>query len=192
MQKKIQVLVLITVLLAAASVQGALPDLKGYTQAVSEYFKADADQVQEVASYLPRTDELPVAYMVAMKAGVDPVVVAEKRYDGQKWQEILQQYGLGSDLFRMEVRGFVPSSVYQPILDKFPDDQPAAWKTAPLTDRDILNMANLKFISDHYGYSMYRVMAMRDKGRSFPQIQTEAWAVAQGPQGKQKTATAGF
>ncbi len=192
MQKRIQVLTLIVILLAAASAQAGVPDLAAYTQAVSEYFKADVNQVQEVASYLPRADELPVVYMVANKVGSDPLAMAKERYEGKKWQAILKENGLGSDLFRVEVRGFVPSSVYQPILDKFPDDQPAAWKEAPLTDRDCLNMANLMFISDHYGYSMYRVMAMRDKGRSFPQIQTEAYAVAQGPQGEKKTAKAGF
>ncbi len=182
MTKFVPVLILVSMLMVQIPAQAASSDLEAYTKAVSEYFKADLAEVQEAASYLPRTDELPVLYYMSLKAGTDPVTVAKERYEGAKWLTLLQQNGLGSDLFHIQVRGFVPSGVYQPILDKYSEDNPASWKSAPLTDRDVLNLANLKFISDHYGYSMYRVMAMRDKGRSFPQIQSEVWAVAQGPQ----------
>ncbi len=186
------VMMILAMVTMVASAQSAVPDFKAYLQGVSEYFQADPAEVQEVASYLTRTDEVPVAYMVARKAGVDPMVLAQARYDGAKWGDLLRKYGVGTDLFHVEVRGFVPSAVYQPILDKFPEEQPDAWATAPLTDRDMLNLANLIFIRDHYGYSMYRVMAMRDKGKGFPAIQSEAWAVAQGPEAKRKTAKAGF
>ncbi|PIV80390.1 hypothetical protein COW53_09945 [bacterium CG17_big_fil_post_rev_8_21_14_2_50_64_8] len=191
MQKRVPVLILAVLLAAQAAVAGA-PDLAAYNQAVAEFFKAEPAQVADVASYLPRADELPVAFMVAAKAGVDPLEVAQKRYEGTKWQDVLQSYGIGSDLFRVQVRGFVPSAVYQPILDKFPEEKPQTWASATLTDREFLNMANLIFIKDHYGYSMYRVMAMRDKGQGFPQIQAEAWAVAQGPENRPEAAKAGF
>ncbi len=192
MPKYVPVIIMICLLMVQVSALAATPDLEAYAQAVSEYFKVDVAQVKEAASYLPRTDELPALYIVALKAGTDPVAVAKERNDGAKWQAILAEHGLGSDLFHIQVRGFVPSAVFQPILDKFSEDDPASWKSAPLTDGDVRDLANLKFISDLYGYSMYRVMAMRDKGRSYPQIQSQVWEIAQGPEGKQKTATAGF
>jgi len=191
MQKKVPVLILAVLLAAQAAMAGA-PDLAAYNQAVAEFFKADQAQVDDVASYLPRTDELPVAYMVARKAGVEPLEVAQKRYEGASWQDVMKSYGVTSDLFRVQVRGFVPSAVYQPILDKFPEENPETWASVELTDRECLNMANLIFIKDHYGYSMYRVMALRDKGQGFPQIQATAFAVAQGSETQPEAAKAGF
>jgi len=192
MQNRIVPFIALFLLIPVLAAQAAMPDFQSYLKGVAEYFQADESEVQEVASYLVRTDEAPVAYMIARKAGVSPMDLARKRESGTNWTDIMGQYHVGADLFRVEVRGFVPSAVFQPILDKYPAEKPQAWAKAPVNDRDLLNLANLIFIRDHYGYSQYRVMAMRDKGQGYPSIQSAALDLAQGEGGTHKTSKAAF
>ncbi len=174
--RKMQWMVLVLVMVSVSSIpswgQTASSELGGYYQAVSSHFRVDLAQVKDVASYLPRAEELPVLYMVALKTGSDPLAMAQERYQGTKWSSILKAQGLGSDLFKVDIKGFVPSHTFQSILDKFPQDQVQTGQIATLTDRDVLNLANLIFISDYYGYSKYRVIASRDKGQSYMRIQS--------------------
>ena len=39
-----------------------------------------------------------------------------------------------------------------------------------LTDEEIMNLVNLRFISSHFDYSVFEIMAMRDHGKDFQRI----------------------
>jgi len=45
-----------------------------------------------------------------------------------------------------------------------------------ISDDDIVNLVNLKFISSHYDYSAFDIMAMRDNGFSYAEISTKVSA----------------
>ena len=42
-----------------------------------------------------------------------------------------------------------------------------------LGDDDVVNLVNLKFASEHYGYSPEKVIKMRSEGRNFVEINEE-------------------
>jgi hypothetical protein len=46
-----------------------------------------------------------------------------------------------------------------------------------LTDDDIVNLVNLKFLYRHHDYSVYEIMAMRDIGKNFIRINSQVHAV---------------
>ncbi|MBU2503214.1 hypothetical protein KJ682_17940 [bacterium] len=167
-------------------------DLGVYKDAVCNHFGTQMQTVDEVMGQLGRIDELPLAFTIAAGAGADPAAVAAKRAEGLDWRTVLADFGLGCDLFHLEIRGFLPSPIFQPIFDKFDADNPAQWASAPLTDMDLLNLANLKFITESQDYSLYRVVAMRDKGRGFTQIHQEVCNLQRNRAARDNTATAGF
>ena len=164
----------------------------GYTGAVGEYFEADQGVVQQVAGILSAPEDLPVVFFVARHAGQDPAVVAGQRAAGQSWLQVMRANRLEPDILHMQVRGFVLSPIFQPIFDKFVEDNPAQWRQAQLTDRDVVNLVNLRFIADQYDYSIYRVMVLRDKGNSYAQINQNVMQVTQAKDGQGKAAAAGF
>ncbi len=44
------------------------------------------------------------------------------------------------------------------------------WQQIKLTDEEVINLVNLKFISSHYDYSVFTIMEMRDNGFSYREI----------------------
>ena len=44
------------------------------------------------------------------------------------------------------------------------------WKEINLTDGDIVNFVNLKFLANHFGMTPDEIVDMRSKGRSFIEI----------------------
>lgn len=46
-------------------------------------------------------------------------------------------------------------------------EKKSEWKKIKLADADIINLVNLRFISNHYGYSADKVIKMRSEGRNF-------------------------
>lgn len=172
--------------------QDAAPIQPEYTSAIGEYFEADNGVVQQVAGLLESPEDLPVAFFLARHAGQDPAVLAGQRASGQSWLQVMRANRLEPDILHMAVRGFVLSPIFQPIFDKFDEDNPAQWSQAQLTDRDVVNLVNLRFIADQYDYSIYRVMVLRDKGNSYVQINQNVLQLTQAKDGQQKAATAGF
>jgi hypothetical protein len=49
-----------------------------------------------------------------------------------------------------------------------------AWKTARFSDAEVVNMVNLRFVSDHHGIPPSEVMKMRDAGKGFVEINGKA------------------
>jgi hypothetical protein len=47
------------------------------------------------------------------------------------------------------------------------------WRTIVLGDDDVVNLVNLKFMSEHYGYPPEKIIKMRSGGKEFVSIYDE-------------------
>ncbi|MCE5300212.1 MAG: PAS domain-containing protein [Spirochaetia bacterium] len=135
-------------------------ETEGYYTAVREYCRVQDSDIAEVRRYTIPDEQMPIVFFMASKAGVEPIRVIKMRNRGFSWQKIAKKLGLGPDVFYVAVHGRVNHEIFGPLYLKY--DRPRNdWRHIVLTDDDIYNWVNLRFICEHYGYTPERVIGMR-------------------------------
>ncbi len=149
--------------------------LRSFYLALGDYYRVPPRQVVEIHDrYRFPEEELPVVYFLAARAHVEPAVIINFRMRKMSWLDIAFHYRLTPDIF------FVPVSVerigppYGNAYGYYRKYGPAKdWKRIALTDREVVDLVNLRFMSEHYNVSPQSVMAMRGRESKFVVINDE-------------------
>lgn len=149
--------------------------------AVGDYYRVPVREVIVVERRLP-PDEISVAFYIARRARVAPLRVVELRLAGRSWWDIGLHYGLGPEIY------YVPAYYYAtPVRHGPPYGRAHGYRAkrgggrvSALADRDIIELVNLRLISEHYGYPVDRVVELRSRGYGIPAIHEDARRVARG------------
>jgi len=165
--------------------------IRSFHLAVGDYYRMPESSVVVVARRGIPDDELPVVFFLSARIGVAPDVIVSLRLGGMSWMDICIRHGLRADVFYVPVKMGPPyGKAYGHY--KTPRNK---WNTLRLGDGDIVNMVNLRFMTEHYGYPAAEVMKMRDRGTSFVVINGNAkkskGGGAQGNSGKNKNGGGG-
>jgi len=145
-----------------------------YLADMATHYKFEAEKLQGILETGLALEEMPVTLHVHRLDGTNPVTLAEVRTRGDSWMPILKNRGaLRSDAFYIVIKSDIGSEVYAPTFAKFSAVPRDHWKSIDLADDEIVNMVNLGFLYSHHDYSVFEIMAMRDKGMSFPEINSE-------------------
>jgi hypothetical protein len=83
--------------------------------------------------------------------------------------DITFHFGLTAEVFYVPLKG-KPGPPYGKAWGHYKNKKKNKWAQIRLTDADIVNFVNLKFISEKYGYAPEEVVKMRAKGQSFVSI----------------------
>lgn len=162
------VALLVTAILAPAA--GAQDIRSEYVLSVGDFFEVPIEAVTDLQDVGLEDEELPVALFIAQRARVSPTDVAAMRVDGNSWSDVAAAFGAGPSDFYVMISGKIESRKYAAIMNKFKALPQSQWSELPLTDADIVNLVNLKFVYRHHDYSVFEVMAMREVGKSFVRI----------------------
>jgi hypothetical protein len=147
--------------------------LKSFCLAVGEHYRVPEKQVSIVRTAKVSDNELPVVFFLAEQAGQNPSAILKLRFDGKSWMDIAIHFGLTANVFYVPVKN-KPGPPYGKAYGHFKNKKKKEWETIRLTDADIINFVNLRFISDHYGFSPDEVIKMRSAGKSFIEINDKA------------------
>jgi hypothetical protein len=161
-------------------------DTDGFNAALSAYFKVSVVEVDAVRSTGLAGDDLAVAFKTAVLIKKTSPDVAKMRVRGDSWSDIAKVRNIDASSFYMIIGGEFESKTFTPIFDKYRLTPQSQWKNLVLTDDDIINLVNLKFISSYYDYSAFEVMKMRDNGFSYPDISTKVCAAKEEMENEQK------
>ncbi len=150
-------------------------ELRSFYLAVSNHYSVPGEEVVAVKErYRFRNEELPVVYYLAARARVNPSVVIDLRMGHMSWLDISFRYGLTPEIF------FVPLTVkkvgppYGKAYGYYKKYHPAKeWKKIVLSDSEIVDLVNLRFISEYHKLSPDLVVEMRGKGMNFVNINVE-------------------
>jgi hypothetical protein len=116
---------------------------------------------------------------IAQKARVAPGRVILLRERGLTWMQVALRLGLSPEVFYVRINN-ASRSPYAKPYGYYQRYQRIQWRDIRLSDADIVNFVNLRFISDKYRCTPDEVVLMRSQGRSFVKIH-EDWRVRTAP-----------
>jgi hypothetical protein len=170
--------------------------LRSFYLAVGDYYGHPGREVAAAKErYRLRDEELPVLYFLAARARVGPSAVIDFRVQGMSWLDITFHYGLTPEIFFVPVTVQKVGPPYGKAYGHYNKYRPnKEWKKIKLSDHEVVDLVNLRFISEHYHLRPEAVMEMRGRGKSYLTINQERWGKKEkmkGSSGKDKKDQAG-
>ena len=141
--------------------------------AVSNYYHVPEREVIVVRERRIPEDELPVVFFIAQRANVPAARIVDMRLRGDSWWDISVRFGLGADVYYVPVTVVRSGPPYGRAYGHYKKPK-KQWNTIALTDADVVNLVQLRFISDHYHVAPDRVIEMRERNVDFISIHDNA------------------
>ena len=166
-------------------------ELRSFYLAVSNHYRVPGEDVAAVKErYRFRNEELPVVYYLASRARVKPSAIIDLRINRMSWLDISFHFGLTPEIF------FVPLTVekvgppYGKAYGYYKKYSPKKeWRKIVLSDNEVVDLVNLRFISEYHRLTPAEVIKMRGQGKNFVNINAEikkGKGKSKGKQGKIK------
>lgn len=143
--------------------------IKEFYLAIGDFYKTPEKEVVVVRQKGIPDDDIPVVYFIARRANIDPLTIIQLRLAGASWMEISLRYGLTADIYYVDIHGD-PGPPYGKAYGYYRKHPRKKWNEIRLSDPDIVNLVNLRFLSEHYGHSPNEIIKMRSGGESFVKI----------------------
>jgi len=149
--------------------------VRSFYLAIGEHYRVPEREVVVVRERNVPDEELPVVFFLARHASVEPAAIVKLRLQGLSWMDITLRFSLSPAIFFVDFDRD-PGPPYGKAWGHFRNREKARWGEVRLPDVDIVNIVNLKFVSEKYGYSPAEVVKMRARGDRFVAIHKEAKA----------------
>jgi hypothetical protein len=141
-------------------------ELRSFYLAIGDYYRVPETRVVFVKEhYRVHDEELPVVFFLASRAHVDPSFIIDLRVrQRMSWLDITLHYGLTPEIYYVPVKRVGPpyGNAYGHYKKHGKD-----YKKVVLADADVVNLVNLRFMSEYYGVAAEVVMDQRGKGERF-------------------------
>lgn len=139
--------------------------------AVSNYYHVPEREVIVLRERRIRDDDLPVVLFIAQRASVAPATIVDLRLRGLSWWDISVRYGIGPEVYYVPVRA-VPGPPYGKAWGHYKKPR-KQWNTIVLADDDIVNLVQVRFLSDYYKVDPDRVVEVRGHQPNFVAVHSE-------------------
>ena len=137
--------------------------INSFYLAIGEYYRVPEREVVFIRERRIPDYDIPVVLFLAERARVEPEVIIDYRLRGRSWMDITLHFGLDPQIYYVPVR-----EVYGPPYGHaYGHYKHKNKRNIRLDDDDVVNMVNLRFISERYGYAPEEVMRMRSRGDNF-------------------------
>ena len=150
--------------------------LQSFYLAVGDYYGVPQRDMMLVRErYRLRDEELPVAFFLAARARINASVVLDLRVGGMSWLDIAFRYGLTPEIFYVPVtveRIGPPYGNAYGYFKKYRANR--EWKRVVLSDQEVVDLVNLRFVSAYHRIPPETVMEMRGRGQNFITINEQS------------------
>jgi hypothetical protein len=141
-------------------------ELRNFYLAIGDYYRVPESRVVYVKDHYRMPDEeIPVVFFLATRAHVNPQVIIDLRVrQRMSWLDITFHYGLTPEIYYVPVKRVGPpyGNAYGHYKKHGKD-----YKKVKLVDADVVNLVNLRFVSEYHGVAAEMVMDRRGKGERF-------------------------
>lgn len=151
------------------AVQANSGGVQSFYLGVSNYYHVPEREVIVVRERRIPDEEIPVVFFLASRARVAPGIIIEQRMSGMGWMDISLKLGLSPEVFYVPV-AYDPGPPYGRAYGYYRHHPRSEWGRIRLVDADVVNMVNLRFMTEHYGYTPREVFTLRSQGRHFHEI----------------------
>ena len=145
---------------------------RNFFLAAGKYFQASWDELEGIQSTGLPWDEIAVVLHVSRHASVSSEEVTALRWAGLSWHDIMSGFSLHPESVYVPIEGPAEGQSARPYRHQARAGLDA-WDSRTSSDEDIINLVNLKFISDHYGLRPERVIALHASGWTFSAIHAD-------------------
>ncbi|HMA54317.1 MAG TPA: hypothetical protein VKT17_07630 [Acidobacteriota bacterium] len=149
--------------------------LSGFYLAVGDHYRVAPRVVVDYRTRFGLLDEeLPVVFFLAARAQVAPKAVIDLRMRKQSWFAIALHFGLSPEIFFVPVgleRIGPPYGNAYGYYRKF--GRRGDWRQFSPRDKEIVDLVNLRFLSEYHGRPADEIIGLRGRGRSFVGIHNE-------------------
>jgi hypothetical protein len=161
-------------------------EIRSFYLAVSNYYRVPGEEVVAVKErYRFRNEELPVVYYLAAQAHVKPSVIIDLRMGHMSWLDISFRYGLTPEIFFVPLTTKKVGPPYGKAYGYYKKYHPnKEWKKVILSDDEIVDLVNLRFITEYHKLAPEKVIKMRGQGMKFVNINAEIQREKGKPKGK--------
>ena len=146
--------------------------VKSFYLAIGDHYQVPEKQIMVVRERKISDEEMPVVFYLAARAKVGPETIIKLRLGGKSWMDISAKYGFGPEIYYVALKSD-PGPPYGKAYGHFKNRKRKEWGSIKLTDADVVNFVNLRFISEHYGCSPDEIIKMRAKGKDFVSVNAE-------------------
>jgi hypothetical protein len=149
--------------------------MQSFYLAIGDYYRVQPRQVVEIRErYRCSDDELPVVFFLAARARVESAAILSLRLKKMSWLDIAFHFRLTPDIFFVSLAPGRIGPPYGKAYGYYRKYGPAGdWKKIVLTDREVVDLVNLRFMSEHHRMTPEAVMAMRGRESKFFVINDE-------------------
>ena len=149
--------------------------LRSFYLAVGDHYRVPPRQVVDLRTrYGLLDEELPLVFFLAARAHVGPQTVIDLRMRKTSWLDIGLHFGLSPEIF------FVPVALERigpPYGNAYgyyrKHGRAGNWQKVVLSDREVIDLVNLRFLSEYHGLTPDAIIGMRGRERSFINIHDE-------------------
>jgi hypothetical protein len=146
--------------------------LRSFYLAIGDHYRVDPRAVLDIRTrYRLLDEELPVVFFLAARAQVSPRAVIDLRLAKRSWFEIAVHFGLSPDIFfvpvALEKIGPPYGNAYG-YYRKF--GRAGNWRSFKPADREIVDLVNLRFLSEYHHLAPDSILNRRARGESFVKI----------------------
>lgn len=136
------------------------PALTDYCNGIADRYQVPVYQVVSVQQQVP-VDEVPVVFELAARAHQSPSMVLGLRLGGLSWGAVSLRLGLSNDAFYVDGGSVVLGTPYAHLYTNFWGLPRARWASLRLSDADIVNCVNFRFVSGYYHRPLVEVVKVR-------------------------------
>lgn len=155
--------------LASAGDLGPLEPLADLHRAVRESLGLPEPLIVRLLEQGAPDEHLPVIGLIAERAHVSPEKVFDLHRGGLSWIDVSIRLGVGPEIFYVPIERD-PGPPYGKAWGYYKKTPRSKWNTIRLSDREVVDLANLSLCVHRYGVSADDVLALRRKGEGFAQI----------------------
>ena len=147
-------------------------NLSNFYLSIGDYYHVPESRVVYVRDhYRFQDEELPVVFFLASRAQVDPTLIIDLRMRNRmSWLGITFHFGLTPEIYYVPVKRVGPP--YGKAYGHYKRHKNNYSKVV-LADNDVVNLVNLRFMSDYHNVPPEVIMDRRGRGEKFISMNNE-------------------
>lgn len=170
--KKYIIILFITILSGISNAQtnfsiSVSDEDSGFAFSISNFYKVPEREVIVIKERGIPEEELPVVFFIAQKAKVKPATIINLRLQGLSWMDISLKYGITADVYYVPVRVVEVGPPFGKAYGHFKKYPKHKWKEIRLDDDDIVNLVNVRFISNYHGVEPDIIIREKSHGKRY-------------------------